>query len=681
VGLTQKILLFTSAIIVALAAITLAYTTVEANRLAEGTIQQMLSETEQVWETFQKDRYSKLRLGMSVLANDPYFKALLERGEELTVADTLQERGADMGSDFFIATDPDGIVMARSDQADAAGQDLSAVPVVIEALEGDGAGTIWAQDGRLYHTVSAPILLGQDFLGVLLAGYAIDDRLADDIRKITHSEIAYLTHEPGFAPRVLVSSLGSGKQEALTGLLGGPAFATSDRNPFEVGMPGDPSVGVLLPLESTDGSRVGSMLALRSRAVETQAFRRFRNSLIVVSLVVMVLALAAGSIVARRITGPVRLLVDLVQRARDGSYQGAVAVATTDEIGTLARAFNRLLADLREKEQMIGFLRDGLTVIKQGAAGSTTALGTTDSGETADLSTARTQTIDALRLQRGQIFANRYEIKSTLGKGGMGIVYRAHDRRLDEDVALKLLRPEVVKQDSALLERFKQELKLARRITHRNVLRTYDFDETDGVPYISMEYVEGVMLKDLLRSKGPLPVGVGLRIAKQICQGLEAAHEQGVVHRDVKPQNMLILPDTGEVRIMDFGIARKADLEADGGITTEGTVMGTPDYMPPEQAQGKPADLRSDIYSLGVVLFEMFTGRLPFRGETPVATVVQHIREPPPKPRSIQASIPVEIETIIMRCMMKRPNSRYADVATLYEALSAASAKSEAPAA
>ena len=446
-------------------------------------------------------------------------------------------------------------------------------------------------------------------------------------------------------------------------------------------MPGDPSVGVLLPLESTDGSRVGSMLALRSRAVETQAFRRFRNSLIVVSLVVMVLALAAGSIVARRITGPVRLLVDLVQRARDGSYQGAVAVATTDEIGTLARAFNRLLADLREKEQMIGFLRDGLTVIKQGAAGSTTALGTTDSGETADLSTARTQTIDALRLQRGQIFANRYEIKSTLGKGGMGIVYRAHDRRLDEDVALKLLRPEVVKQDSALLERFKQELKLARRITHRNVLRTYDFDETDGVPYISMEYVEGVMLKDLLRSKGPLPVGVGLRIAKQICQGLEAAHEQGVVHRDVKPQNMLILPDTGEVRIMDFGIARKADLEADGGITTEGTVMGTPDYMPPEQAQGKPADLRSDIYSLGVVLFEMFTGRLPFRGETPVATVVQHIREPPPKPRSIQASIPVEIETIIMRCMMKRPNSRYADVATLYEALSAASAKSEAPAA
>src|SRR6185503_13099190 len=148
----------------------------------------------------------------------------------------------------------------------------------------------------------------------------------------------------------------------------------------------------------------------------------------------------------------------------------------------------------------------------------------------------------------------------------------------------------------------------ARRITHRNVLRTHDFGETGGTAYISMEYLEGVTLKDLIRGKGALPNGVGLRIAKQMCQGLEAAHQQGVVHRDIKPQNMLILPETGELKIMDFGIARTSTVEpGSSGLTTAGTVMGTPDYMPPEQAQGSPADFRSDIYSLAVVFFETFT--------------------------------------------------------------------------
>ena len=196
----------------------------------------------------------------------------------------------------------------------------------------------------------------------------------------------------------------------------------------------------------------------------------------------------------------------------------------------------------------------------------------------------------------------------------MGVVYRARDRKLDEVVALKVLRADVLKDDPTLLDRFKQEIKLARRITHRNVLRTHDFGEADGTPYISMEYLEGVTLKDLIRSKGALPLGVGLRIAKQMCQGLEAAHQQGVVHRDIKPQNMLILP--GDRRAEDHGLRHRPRLGGEGrrrsGLTTAGTVMGTPDYMPPEQAQGQPADFRSDIYSLGVVLFEIFTGRLPF---------------------------------------------------------------------
>jgi serine/threonine-protein kinase len=264
----------------------------------------------------------------------------------------------------------------------------------------------------------------------------------------------------------------------------------------------------------------------------------------------------------------------------------------------------------------------------------------------------------------------------------MGVVYRAHDRQLDEEVALKVLRGDVLRDDPGLLERFKQEIKLARRITHRNVLRTHDFGETGGTPYISMEYLEGVTLKDLVRNKGALPLGVGLRVAKQACQGLEAAHHGGVVHRDIKPQNMLILPETGELKIMDFGISRVSEMKgAAGGLTSTGVVMGTPDYMPPEQAQGKIADFRSDIYALGVVLFEIFTGKLPFDGASAMEVVVAHIQEAPPRPRALNPSLPPELEALILRCLEKSPDRRYARVEDLLSDLNQISSRLEATAA
>jgi serine/threonine-protein kinase len=389
----------------------------------------------------------------------------------------------------------------------------------------------------------------------------------------------------------------------------------------------------------------------------------------------MLVGLAIAYFVASRITGPVRTLADVVERARSGSYTGKVEVETRDEIGTLARAFNKLLADLREKEQLIDFLREGMTMMKKGAGGVS---GTIGSASTIGAS-SETAAIPAIgsSVQKGDLFAGRYDILSTLGKGGMGVVYRAHDRQLDEEVALKVLRTDVVRDDPSLLERFKQEIKLARRITHRNVLRTHDFGETNGTPYISMEYLEGVTLKDLVTSKGALPIGVGLRIAKQMCQGLEAAHQQGVVHRDIKPQNMLILPETGDLKIMDFGIARVSQVKgAEGsGLTTDGTVMGTPDYMPPEQAQGGSADFRSDLYSLGVVLFEVFSGKLPFTGDTIMKIVIGHIQSPPPAPRSVNPRIPEPLSVIILRCLEKDPARRYQHVSELLRDLGDVSAE------
>jgi serine/threonine protein kinase len=273
--------------------------------------------------------------------------------------------------------------------------------------------------------------------------------------------------------------------------------------------------------------------------------------------------------------------------------------------------------------------------------------------------------------QIGTLFAGRYEIQSMLGKGGMGIVYKAHDRELDDLVAIKTLRSEVLSADPTLLDRFKQEIRLARRITHANVLRTHDLGESNGLKYLSMEFVKGLTLKHLLESGEILPTPVGLRIAKQVCAGLAAAHEVGVIHRDIKPQNILIEP-TGGLKIMDFGIAR---LTEDRGMTATGTVIGTPDYMSPEQARGLPLDFRSDIYSTGVVLYEVFTGSLPFEGDSPLAVVLKHVNEAPPLPQSKNPRIEPKIAVIIMRCMEKEPGARFQSVADLYESLAKVTAQ------
>jgi len=271
----------------------------------------------------------------------------------------------------------------------------------------------------------------------------------------------------------------------------------------------------------------------------------------------------------------------------------------------------------------------------------------------------------------GSLLGQRFEILSVLGAGGMGIVYKAQDRELDDLVALKMLKRELW-GDRSQLERLKSEIKLARKITHPNVLRTYDFGEIDGVPYISMEYVRGVTLRYLLDETERLPYSAGLRLAKQLCSGLAAAHAVGVLHRDIKPEN-LILEATGNAKLMDFGIARPVQREGPGQ-TQAGWVVGTPQYLSPEQLQGQESDARADIYSCGIVLYELFTGRLPFAGATPVEIMFQHLKEEPAPPRAAWPEVPPRLEAAILRCLQKDPAARYPTVADLLHDLEGLSA-------
>ncbi|MCJ7488112.1 MAG: protein kinase [Candidatus Aminicenantes bacterium] len=263
-------------------------------------------------------------------------------------------------------------------------------------------------------------------------------------------------------------------------------------------------------------------------------------------------------------------------------------------------------------------------------------------------------------LTTGSTFAGRYQVIEELGHGGMGRVYKVHDTEIKEKVALKLLRPEIT-LDKEAVERFSNELKLARKISHRNVCRMFDLGRAEGTTFITMEFVPGEDLKSFIHRSKQLNMGTAISIAKHVCEGLEEAHRLGVIHRDLKPGNIMIDKD-GDAKIMDFGIARSL---SGRGITGAGVMIGTPEYMSPEQVEGKEVDQKSDIYSLGVILFEMVTGRLPFAGDTPLSVAHKQKYDAPEDPKKLNAQVSDDLARVILKCLAKDGDKRFQSAAEL----------------
>jgi predicted Ser/Thr protein kinase len=259
----------------------------------------------------------------------------------------------------------------------------------------------------------------------------------------------------------------------------------------------------------------------------------------------------------------------------------------------------------------------------------------------------------------GEVLAERYELEELVGTGGMSSVFRAHDRLLDRRVALKVLHQHYT-DDPDYVERFRHEARAVAALSHPNIVTVIDRGEHEGRQFIVFEYVDGDNLKRLIERRGPAPVATALELAMQIARGLSFAHQRGLVHRDVKPQNVLLNGD-GHAKVTDFGIARSLDVKR--GMTQTGTVLGTSDYIAPEQAQGQRVDEHSDIYSLGVVLYEILTAEVPFPGENFVAVAMRHINEPPPSVRVKRPDVPVRVDAAIAKAMAKNPDDRFGTMA------------------
>jgi CheY-like chemotaxis protein len=310
-----------------------------------------------------------------------------------------------------------------------------------------------------------------------------------------------------------------------------------------------------------------------------------------------------------------------------------------DDLGTLARIFDSMAAGIRQRERT---LREQMERLREEIAGVSDAP-TTDCDEAPEA------------LLSSTAFASRYTIERAIGSGGMGTVYLATDKEMAEQVAIKTLMPKVLSADETAMDRFRNEIRLARQLSHRNIVRTHDLANAGGVSFVTMEFVRGTTLRSVMEARGPLNVKATLAIARQLADALACAHGEGIIHRDIKPENVLV-DSTGTVKVMDFGIACLAHRTTT--LTEPGMFMGTPTYMAPERLQSEMADVRSDLYSVGVLLYECITGRPPFEAKTHISFIAKVLTEAAIPPMMLTPDVSQAVSALIMRLLAKDPAQR-----------------------
>lgn len=670
VGLSWRIFLASAGIVTLVLAATLVVTSRSAQRAAAKSIEsRLVTAQERVLSLVSAER-TELANRVRVFAESPEYSSNFESpsdsGDFLDYAETAAEV---LDAHWVQVINREGLRLAKSDEQTAERVPLVESPLVRSALDGEASEAFGvAGDTALIHVVAAPIRGGnRRVIGAMMAAKYVSDSIVRAVGVSTESELFFYVVARNGEPRITATTdelrkIGDPDLVDIAGRIA-PDGAEGVR---QAGVPQGTALGNIdlgderfvgrgQMLFAASGSPVGGFVAFRAlnRELEATGYTDLRFTLLLVGAIGLFVAVFVSGLTTRRIVRPVAMLADASRRAAEGDYQAEIPELGRDEIGTLASAFRRLLGDLRDKQALVDFL----SVSSPGSIRLADLSG--------DAPTMKIEAGGATLIASGQMLGNRYEVKSILGIGGMGVVYKAHDRELGETVAIKTLKRELL-GDTSALERFKSEIKLARRISHRNVVRTHDLGEVSGMYYITMEYVEGKSLKELIRERGRLPASAVLPIAKQLCRALEVAHEEGVIHRDIKPQNMVVHAD-GVLKVMDFGIARLAS--GDAGHTQAGMVVGTPEYMSPEQLRGDELDGRSDIYATGCVIYECLTGRVPLTADTPITLIGKVLEETPVSPERVYADIPASLSELVMWALEKDRDRRPRSAGDLYARL------------
>ncbi|HKG34412.1 MAG TPA: protein kinase [Gemmatimonadales bacterium] len=665
--LGTRIFLGTALVVTAVLGIALLITKRQADRAAESAALQALRATQAAIHDALGGRSQTLSQLTSALVQVPVYVSRIgesvRSGNRADLLDQADELRSQTGADWVLITDPSGVLRAWTSERDLFDQDFSGGALIGRALEGKTTSGLWVEPtetgDQLYQAVAMPVSSPGSAtpLAVVAAALRIDSTFAARLRRNTNSEIVFFSLDTAGTPHVAASTVmanqsgGRALSDALRGLGIGTVGSSDSR--IHLTLDNTDYEGTVGSLTTADSVQVGGYLGLHSRDADLAAYQQLRRTIRWAFLIGLLLAVGFSLLAARHIVRPVQRLVAATRKVTRGEYTGVIDVGTRDEIGDLAHAFGTMVEELREKDRLVQYLRTGAAATEVVSDGKRDGQGL---------------------LATGRLFAGRYEIQESLGAGGMGVVYRAFDRQVGEALAIKVIRSDVGQLDPTLLERFKQELRLARRITHRNVVRTFDLGESDGIYYITMEYVRGTTVSALIKEAGRLDVAAALTIGKQVCRALEVAHEAGIVHRDIKPQNLLVDP-TGFLKVTDFGIARLAGTQTDGkALTVDGMIVGTPAYMSPEQLLGEPVDGRSDIYATGAVLFECLTGRRVFESSGTLALVAHHLRQEesdPTNPAELNPEVPESFSRAIVKALARKPEARWPSASDFLRALEA----------
>lgn len=613
-----------------------------AQRSGEAVVQRELEQSADLVAQYLSARQRTLAGGARVFVQDPTFRSFVHEHLRDEVRDQTLEAKEQLDAKWAFVVDESGVVLAKSDEPGAAGVNMGNVPLIAGALEGSvttGFGV--SGDSLLFQAVAVPIVVpGQAPIGALVATKLVDSVLARDVKAFTSSEIVFYVQDGGRS-RIAATSFDSavgappvidpaGKQRSHV-VVNGVRYATQGAG-----------------LTTKGGDVVGGYVVMSARDVVSADILQVRRALLFAGLLGLALLAIASVTVERRVSRPLRALAMVARRAEAGETPDDVTapVASRDEVAELSEAVRSLADDVRDRASLSAAVAAALPAITRARAAATAVgppqvlsmMRVQGTSSRAAVPPSRTPLAPPVAPTGdpapGDVMVGRYRIDELLSSDSLGVAYRARDRVTSATVVLKRYRAARFPQEpTSVVEALREELR-AHRLAHRNVVRLRDVGEDAGVPFVTMEHVEGIPLDVLLRDGGPLADDVVVAIARQLCRALAAAQAAGAVHGSIAPHHILLGYD-GVLRVSDFTVARlerrmrgrDAQPETRGSAIPQlaGATVGAPEYMSPEQLIGEEPTTQTDLYAAGVVLYECVTGATPFRTDSPLAFLAQKL--------------------------------------------------------